>query len=109
MTFIDEHADRRDGGLRWDVEPVCKVLSEHGLRIAPVTYYAAKTRSPSPRRPGEEQLKPRIAAVHAGNCGVYAVRKMHAALRRGGVEVGRDQVLRLLRKLGLEGVRRGRP
>ena len=32
---------------------------------------------------------------------------MHAALRRDGVEIGRDQTARLMRELGLAGVRRG--
>lgn len=41
------------------------------------------------------------------NYGGYGVRKMLAALRRDGVEVGRDQVGRLMRELGLQGVRRG--
>ena len=39
--FIRIHAGhRQDGGLRWGVEPICAVLSGHGLRIAPSTYYA---------------------------------------------------------------------
>jgi len=41
VEFIREHADHRqpeaDGGLRWGVEPICAVLSEHGLKIAPST------------------------------------------------------------------------
>ena len=49
MRFIDEHKVRSDGGLRWGVEPMCQVLSEHGLPIAPATYYAAKAGPPSPR------------------------------------------------------------
>jgi hypothetical protein len=44
VEFIREHADRREerdnGGLRWGVEPICTVLTEHGLPIAPSTYYA---------------------------------------------------------------------
>ena len=40
VDFIREHADHRDdGGLRWGVEPICRVLSEHGLQVAPSTYY----------------------------------------------------------------------
>ena len=49
VDFIREHADHReDGGLRWGVEPICAVLSEHGLPIAPSTYYehVAKGRRP---------------------------------------------------------------
>jgi hypothetical protein len=34
---------------------------------------------------------------------------MHAALVRDGMTVGRDQTGRLMRALGLAGVRRGRP
>jgi putative transposase len=109
VTFIDEHQDRCDGGLRWGVEPICRVLAEHGLQIAPATYYAAKTRPPSSRSLRDEQLKTMIADVHAVNYGVYGVRKMHAALRRDGVVIGRDHTGRLMRKLGLAGVRRGQP
>src|SRR5829696_3297877 len=110
----DEHKDRRidvgsERGLRWGVEPICQVLTEHELAIAPATYYAAKTRPPSARAVRDEELKSLIAEVHAGNYGVYGVRKMHAALRRAGVELGRDQTGRLMRELGLAGVRRGKP
>ncbi|WP_169806730.1 hypothetical protein [Microtetraspora malaysiensis] len=46
MTFIDEHREP------FGVEPICRVLSEHGLSISPSTYYAAKTRPPSARATG---------------------------------------------------------
>jgi putative transposase len=108
VRFVEEGKDRTDGGLRWGVEPICEVLSEHGLAIAPATYYAAKTRPASARAARDEQLKPRIVAVHRDNYGVYGVRKMHAALRRDGVGIGRDQTARLMRELGLAGVRRGK-
>jgi len=108
VRFVDEHKDGTDGGLRWGVEPICAVLTEHHLKIAPATYYAAKTRPASARAVRDEQLKPRIVAVHAANYGVYGVRKMHAALRRDGVEIGRDQTARLMGELGLAGVRRGK-
>jgi putative transposase len=108
VRFVDEHKDRTDGGLRWGVEPICAVLTEHHLKIAPATYYAAKIRPASARAVRDEQLKPRIVAVYAANYGVYGVRKMHAALRRDGVEIGRDQTGRLMRELGLAGVRRGK-
>ena len=39
MEFIREHADRSqpkaEGGLRWGVQPICRVLTEHGVSIAP--------------------------------------------------------------------------
>jgi putative transposase len=107
VRFVDEHKDRADGGLRWGVEPICEVLTEHQLKIAPATYYAAKTRPASARAARDARLKPIIERVHRDNYGVYGVRKMHAALRRAGIDIGRDQTARLMRELGLAGVRRG--
>ena len=38
VRFIAEHADQVTvDGLRWGVEPICRVLTEHGTRIAPNT------------------------------------------------------------------------
>ena len=75
--------------------------------IAPATYYA---RRPGRRRRGRSATRrsSRSSAVHEENYGVYGVRKMHAALRRDGVGIGRDQTARLMRELGLAGVRRGK-
>jgi putative transposase len=110
VSFVHEHKERTDGGLRWGVESICRVLCEHGWQIAPATYYAARSRPPSARAVRDEALKAVIGAVHQDNYGVYGVRKMQAALRREkGLVVGRDQVGRLMRELGLQGVRRGKP
>ena len=38
MAFIDDHRDR------FGVEPICRVLTEHGVTIAPSGYYAFKKR-----------------------------------------------------------------
>src|SRR3954464_10414191 len=51
VEFIDEHRER------FGVEPICRLLSEHGLKISPSTYYAAKKRGPSPRKPRGEAVK----------------------------------------------------
>jgi putative transposase len=45
IDFIREHAGRAEpGGLRWGVEPICRVLTEHGVEIAPSTYYLSGLR-----------------------------------------------------------------
>ena len=50
VDFIREHADHREtGGLRWGVEPICAVLTEHGLQIAPSTYYEHARQGARPR------------------------------------------------------------
>jgi putative transposase len=110
VRFIDEHQARRIGvaGLRWGVEPICAVLSEHGCPIAPSTYYGAKGRPPSARAARDEQLKAAIARVHQDNYGVYGARKVWLALNREGVPVARCTVERLMRQLGLTGARRGK-
>jgi putative transposase len=49
-----------------------------------------------------------IGELHAANYSVYGARKMWKAMRRAGHDVGRDQVARLMRSMGLQGARRGR-
>jgi putative transposase len=110
VRFIAEHADRTDGGLRWGVEPICAVLSEHGCPIAPSTYYDARTSAdrPSARQLRDAELKTEIVRVHAENYGVYGARKVWLALNREGIPVARCTVERLMRQLELAGARRGR-
>lgn len=111
MAFITEHADRRTAEeLRWGVEPICRVLSEHGVPIAPSTYYdAIKTaRRVTATDLREEKLMLAIARVHHHNYGVYGARKVWLALNREGIRVARCTVERLMKVLGLQGARRGR-
>lgn len=111
VAFIATHADRVSAdGVRWGVEPICRVLSEHGIPIAPSTYYdAVKTaRRVTDDDVREEPLMVTIARVHHQNYGVYGARKVWLALNREGVPVARCTVERLMKVLGLEGARRGR-
>ncbi len=109
MEFIRDHADHRvDGGLRWGVEPICTVLSEHGLPIAPSTYYEHLTKAPSAREQRDEVLKADIVRVHKANYGVYGARKVWLALNREGTPVARCTVERLMGALGLVGAVRGK-
>ena len=102
VEYIDQH--REDFG----VEPICRVLSEHGCTIAPSTYYAAKSRPPSTRRLRHVELMPILLALWIANYKVYGARKLWLAARRAGHQVGRDQVAGLMRELGIRGARRGR-
>ena len=103
MRFVSEHK-----GV-FGIEPICRVLSEHGCAIAPSTYYDTVGRPPSARAVRDEQLKAAITAVHQDNYGVYGARKVWLALNREGVAVARCTVERLMRELGLAGARRGKP
>ncbi len=103
MAFIDAH--RR----RFGVEPICAVLTEHGVGIAPSTYYAAKNRSPSQRAVRDAQLRPMIAEAHKANYDAYGAAKVWDHLNRvEGVQVARCTVERLMAQMGLAGTRRGR-
>jgi putative transposase len=102
VRFISGHKSR------FGVEPICRVLTEHGCKIAPSTYYDAIARGPSARAMRDEQLKKAITRVHGENYGVYGARKVWLALNREGVPVARCTVERLMRELGLHGARRGK-
>lgn len=113
IAFIDAHRDR------FGVEPICRVLTEHGVKIAPSTYYAAKTRPPSARAVRDEVVLAHIVRVHESPTigrRLYGARKVYKELAREEArgehpELGHVpccQVERLMRTNGLRGVRRGR-
>jgi putative transposase len=84
------------------------VLTEFGISIAPSTYYAARTRTPSARAVRDEELKTEIRRVYDDNYRVYGARKIWWQLRRDGIAVGRGRVERLMRVMGLAGAVRGK-
>jgi len=91
------------------VEPICKVLP-----IAPSTYHdpVAKRVDPSrlsARARRDAALKDEVQRVFEANFRVYGVRKVWRQLQRGGFDVARCTVARLMRAMGLEGVIRGKP
>lgn len=108
MTFIDEHKHR------FGVEPICRVLTEYGCKIAPSTYYAAKTRPPSARTLRDEKVLMEIRRVHqAARGGLYGAEKVYRQLAKEsvlveGTPVARCTVERLMRVNGLVGATRRR-
>lgn len=78
------------------------------LQVAPSSYYAAKTRPPSARARRDAVLTPQLVALWEDNYRVYGARKLHKAAQRAGLDVGRDQVARLMRAAGIEGARRSK-
>ena len=91
------------------VEPICQALTEAGAKIAPSTYYAAKSRPPAARSVATDAATTEvIRTLHEQNCGVYGVRKVHAELHRQGHHVARCTVHRLMRTVGLRGISRAK-
>jgi putative transposase len=101
-TFVDEHR------AHFGVEPICKAL-----QVAPSAYWreTARKRDPAlcpPRRQRDTQLMPEIDRVWNANMRVYGADKVWKQLNRERIEVARCTVERLMRRLGLHGVVRGK-
>ena len=105
VQFIDDHR------ARFGVEPICRVLTEHGVPIAPSGYYAFKSRPACPRSIADAEMTSHIERVFHDPTlgrGISGARKIWHLLRREGHDVARCTVERLMRQQGLRGVRRGR-
>lgn len=69
---------------------------------------AYKNRTASARSVRDEILLEEVQRIHQENYSVYGVGKMRHAMRNEGWEVGRDQVVRLMKIARVQAVRRGR-
>jgi len=101
-SSIDEHR------AAYGVEPICAMLP-----IAPSSYYEQKARQADPSRlpkraRRDAALCEQIDRIWHENRDVYGARKVWKQLRREDFEVARCTVERLMRKLELQGVVRGR-
>jgi len=102
VSFIDQHR------AAYGVEPICAELP-----IAPSSYYEHKARETDPDRLPlrywrDAWLKSEIRRVWEGNFKVYGARKVWKQLNRESLPAARCTVERLMRTLGLQGVRRGK-
>ena len=102
MGFIDQHREA------YGVEPICKVLP-----IAPSTYHRHKELAQQPGRRSDrakrdEQLTAEVQRIWEQNHRVYGARKLWKQLNREGIPSARCTVERLMNRLGIEGVRRGK-
>jgi len=97
VDYIDEHREV------YGVEPICAVLP-----IASSTYYDNKRRPLSARAIRDAVMMPILLALFSANYKVYGAHKLWKAARRAGYDIGRDQVARLMRQLGIRGVSRRR-
>ena len=87
MTFVTTHRDL------FGVEPILRVL-----KVPTSTFYdwVAQQRDPSRRRRQDAWLLAKIRAVHRRSGGTYGAPRVHAQLRRDGVQVSRKRVARLM-------------
>ena len=102
IAFIDDHR------ASYGIEPICEVLP-----IVPSTYrlHVARRREPermSARAKRDARYMPEIKRVFDDNFQVYGARKVWRQMLREGFDVARCTVERLMRKMGLQGVIRGK-
>ncbi len=102
VSFIDTHR------AEYGVESICAQLP-----IAPSTYYEQKARERDPTRlppraRRDIELSGQIQRVWDENFRVYGAEKVWKQLNREQIAVARCTVERLMRRLGLHGVVRGR-
>jgi len=103
VDYIDDHRSR------FGVDPICAVLTEHGVPIAPSTYHAAKAHGVlTAAALADAYAANTLFDLWRANRGVYGARKLWHAAKRAGHELGRDRVARLMRLAGIDGVVRGR-
>lgn len=104
IEFTRRHADR------FGVEPILEVLAEHGVKVAPSAYwaYAARGFGPTGRQLADAHAANTLYDLWAANRRLYGRRKLWKAAVRAGHPWGRDQVERLMRICGVEGVSRKR-
>ena len=101
-AFVDAHRET------FGVEPICNVL-----QIAPSGYrrHAAQQRNPAlrcARARRDDVLIPHIERVWQVNLRVYGADKVWKQMNREGMAVARCTVERLMQRLGLRGVIRGK-
>jgi putative transposase len=105
MAFID---DMRAQGHA--VESTCRVLSEHGCKVAARTYRSwRQANRPVPARTASDAgVIDALLATRGTPEALYGRRKMTHWLRRQGLQVAFCTTDRLMRELGMNGVRRGK-
>jgi putative transposase len=73
------------------------VLSEHDIQIAPGTHYAHRGRQRVSQADWDDALPAdRLVDLWRANRSLYGAEKLGAAARWAGIDIGRDQVARLM-------------
>ena len=102
IDFVDRYRDA------YEVEPICRLL-----QIAPSGYRRRVQQRNCPwlrckRSQSDEERCSHIQRVWHANWQVYGTVKVWKQMHREGLPIARCTVQRLMRKLGLEGARRGK-
>ena len=104
IDYVRMHKDE------FGVEPICRVLTEHGVKIAPSTYYEQVSRQPSRRDVRDGEIVALIGAERARQklFARFGPRKMWLHLRGKGHDVARCTIERLYAEQGWAGALRAK-
>lgn len=80
------------------MKPLCRWLN-----VSPSGFYAWLNRQPSHRYLDDQELLKVISKIYWASQGRYGSPRVHAALQKQGIHVGRKRVERLMRESGLKG------
>jgi len=103
VAFINDHRER------FGVEPICRVLTEHGCKIAPSTFYDNLNRQASKQKLRDADLIAEIEKARTNRfVRLFGARKMWLHLRGLGHDVARCTIERLMAQMDISGVTRGK-
>lgn len=89
VCYIDCETDR------FRVEPICPVLSEHGIQIAPSIYYANQANEKFAATDLHDACMAKsLLDLWRADRSVSGAEKLAGAARRAGIDIDRDQTAR---------------
>ncbi|MGW6145057.1 IS3 family transposase [Streptomyces sp. NPDC055140] len=96
FQFVEDH-QRRHG-----VKRLCTIL---GIARSSFYYWRKTAMDRAARQAADAKLAARICAVHRESDGTYGVPRITAELRENGEHVNHKRIARVMRTIGLAGVR----
>ncbi|MEY9997685.1 transposase InsO family protein [Streptomyces sp. V4I8] len=94
--FVEDHQ------RRYGVKRLCIIL---GLSRSSFYYWRRTAAARTARHAAETELADRIRKVHQDSDGTYGAPRVTAELREVGIRINHKRVARIMRTIGLEGVR----
>ncbi|NSL43642.1 IS3 family transposase, partial [Streptomyces sp. 8P21H-1] len=96
FQFVADHQ------RRYGVKRLCTIL---GLSRSSFCYWRRTTSARAARQTADAQLAARIRTVHRASEGTYGVPRITAELRENGEVVNHKRIARVMKTIGLAGLR----
>jgi len=96
FQFVADHSPR------YGVKRLCRIV---GVARSSFYHWRAAAPARAARAQADTELAQRIRAIHTASDGTYGVPRITAELREGGDQVNHKRVARVMRGVGLQGLR----